>query len=287
MRLFFLGLALFGSTAFAVCNDLPGGKVHYCVYETPGSTNPDVIYYLHGRFGQAERWEEADFYTEGLRQYWQANGKPAPRVVAVSFGPVWLLAEKNPSNYSGLFEVMRDQVIPALEQIIGGTSGKRMILGESMGGFNSLQLALKTGLFEKAAILCAPVAQGVDPWSTEQEVDAWIRKSAAFAYYGEANRSVIDEAVGEMLMMSQQVWQTRANWQTADTLNLAATVDKSSAPVSFYINAGFYDQFALYEGNLELVKILLGKKNVKVEWHPEWGDHCAIDIPSLARFLVP
>ncbi len=286
MRALLLLLTVFSSSAWGQCNDLPGGKVHYCIYETAGSTNPDVIYYFHGRFGKAERWAETDFYSENLRKEWIATGKQAPKVVALSFGPVWLLAEQNTSPYSGLFEVMRDQVIPAMEQIIGGTKGQRIILGESMGGFNTLQMALKTPLFSKAASLCAPIVNGVDPFDSEDKINEFIKKSAAYAYHGEAGLEEIQEKVGEMIGMGIAVWKTRENWQKSDPLLVAASVDKTTAPISFYVNAGFYDPFALYEGNIELVKTLLLKK-IPVEWHPEWGGHCKIDIPSLARFLVP
>lgn len=287
MRLLFFVISLYSAGALAqTCADIPGG-IHYCIYDNAGSANPDVIYYFHGRFGQAERWGETDFYTEQVRKEWIATGKAFPRVISVSFGPVWLLAEKNSSHYSGLFEVMRDSVIPLLENALGAPKGQRIILGESMGGVNSLQMALKTNLFQKAAVLCAPVAAGVSPFSSPEEIDAWIRKSAAFAYYGEANRKTVDEAVGSMLYLAQQFWPKEEDWATGDILKLAAEMDKSASPMSFYVNAGFYDQYALYEGNIELVKVLLSKAGVKVEWHPEWGDHCKIDAVSLARFLVP
>ena len=232
MHLVFLIFTLLSSAAWGQCQDLPGGQVHYCVFATAGSTNPDVIYYFHGRFGEAEQWEKADYYTAKVREEWRATGKPAPKVVSVSFGPVWLLAEKNASPYSGMFEIMRDQVIPAMEQVIGGTKGQRLILGESMGGFNGLQLALKTTLFHRAAILCAPIAYGADPFSTVDEINYWIQKSAAYAYYGEGNRSVIDESVGEMITMANAVWQNRTNWQKSDPLILAAAIDKSASPMT-------------------------------------------------------
>lgn len=288
MRFILIALAIWGSHVWADCNDLPGGQVHYCIFDNPGSSNTDVIYYLHGRMGKAEQWGDADSdsYTQMIRDEWTRTGKQAPKVVSLSFGPVWLLAEKNPSKPSGLFEVMRDQVIPAMEQIIGGTKGKRIIMGESMGGFNSLQLALKTSLFQRATILCAPIVNGADPFDEDMKIDEMIKKSAAYAYYGPQKSDEIYDKVGEMIFMAKAVWKTRADWQKSDPLILASGVDKAVAPAEFYVNAGFYDPYALYEGNIELVKQLL-LKGIKTEWHPEWGGHCKFDIPSLARFLVP
>jgi hypothetical protein len=41
----------------------------------------------------------------------------------------------------------------------------------------------------------------------------------------------------------------------------------------------------LYEANEKFVGVLQ-RHGRQVKWHPQWGGHCAMDIPSLARFLV-
>jgi len=97
-----------------------------------------------------------------VRSEWAKNHERVPTVISVSFGPVWLLAEKNGSPYSGLLNAFTEKVMPMLEAQLGGLHGRRLIVGESMGGFNTLQVALKTRLFAKAAALCAPMA-GVSP----------------------------------------------------------------------------------------------------------------------------
>jgi len=286
MRLFLILAFAFSAPAWAefstVCSSIPG--VNYCIYQDAASTNPDVVYHFHGRFGKAETWGETDYYTQLVRDEWKSKGVQTPKIISVSFGPVWLLAEKNNSAYSGLFEAMRDQVIPAIEQLHGAPAGRRILWGESMGGFNALQMSLKTNLFVKSAVLCAPVAYGITPFDPEEKIEQFIMNSAAYAYHGQAGLQKIVENVGSMVMMAKAVWETDANWQKSDPLVLASGADKALTP-EMYINAGYYDTFALYEGNIELVKRLL-QKGVKLEWHPEWGGHCQIDIPSLARFLV-
>lgn len=291
---FILFVGLFLST---VAHAIPGaitGTCHefnygftgtYCVYKDPSSTNKDTVYHFHGRFGDALQYGTADSYHAQVREEWKAMGVEAPTVVSVSLGPVWLLAEKNASTASGTFEVLRDQILPNIETEIGVTEGRRIVLGESMGGFNGLQMALKTDYFTKAAILCAPLPFGVTPFSTPEEVEAMIKESTAYAYYGEKKRDEIDGRVSEMIALAKFIFQTPENWAKADSLTLAANLDKAKPPVDFYLAAGFYDPFVLYEGNAELAK-RLRVQGLNVDWRPQWGGHCAIDIPSLARFLV-
>jgi enterochelin esterase-like enzyme len=212
-------------------------------------------------------------------------GADAPSVVSISLGPDWLLAEKNSSDYSGTFELMRDHIIPKIEIELGSIEGRRIVFGESMGGFNGLQMALKTAYFTKAAVICSPIPFGVTPFSTLEEVNEVILASTAYAYYGESKRSIIDGHVSEMIFLAKQVFPTLEDWAGGDILTLASNLDKAKPPVDFYLAAGFYDPYVLYEGNAELAK-RLSSQGLNVEWRPQWGGHCAVDIPSLARFLV-
>ncbi len=52
-----------------------------------------------------------------------------------------------------------------------------------------------------------------------------------------------------------------------------------------YLSCGLYDKYGNYEGTETLVNIA-NSKGVKTNWHPLYGGHCAIDINSLADFLI-
>jgi len=90
-------------------------------------------------------------------------------------------------------------------------------------------------------------------------------------------------AVGEMVQLGQGFYPTEADWKAADPMVLATTIRRRMPDV--YLAAGMHDKYALYEGNEKFDK-LLRAKGVYVEWRPQWGGHCAMDIPSLARFLA-
>lgn len=243
----------------------------YCITKTQGSGNQDVLYYFHGSGLSESTWLDEAYYTAQIRQQWHETQTQPPTVISISFGPQWILAEKNTSSYSGLFEIFTQLMLPKIERELGGIKGRRFLLGESMGGFNSIQMALKTKLFERVAILCAPIGE-ISPFSTQDEIDKFIEKTAA-------NR----ENVLAIIKLGQAFFTNENEWQTASPLALAQTADTSSA-AELYIAAGYYDQYGLYAGN-ETFSKTLKKRGAKIDWRPQWGGHCAIDIPSLASFL--
>lgn len=280
----FLFLILFVNAAGANSNcrafsaPLSGG---FCVY--PSGKSKDVLYYFHGKDGSEKYWEDPAYYTAQIRQYWQQHQLNPPTVISVSFGPRWLLADKNESPYSGLLPLFIGQIMPDIERSFGGVRGRRMVMGESMGGFNTTQVALKTPYFERAAILCAPMAR-VSPFASASEIDRFIMESKAYAYHGDTGKALIQEKVGEMVQIAQAFFPTPQAWSSADPLQLVKAKDAGPKP-RLYVAAGFHDAYALYEGNEEFSR-RLKKNGYRTDWRPQWGGHCAMDIPSLARFFV-
>lgn len=274
----FVGSAHANSVCHSFSSPLAGG---FCVYPSPNSK--DVLYYFHGKDGSAKFWEDPNYYTAQIRQYWRGQRLHPPTVISVSFGPRWILADKNESPYSGLLPVFIRQVMPEIERSLGGVRGRRMVVGESMGGFNSIQVALKTPFFERAAILCAPMAK-ISPFATPAEIDAFILGSKAYAYHGPKGSALIYKNVGEMIQIAQSVYPSPAAWSTGDPLQLVRT-KHMNPKLRLYVAAGFHDVYALYEGNEEFSRGLK-KSGYMTDWRPQWGGHCAIDIPSLARFLA-
>lgn len=258
---------------------LTGG---YCLHLPNNLGSGDIVYYLHGSGNNEFTWQEEWYYTAQVRKEWKEKKARLPIVVSISFGPIWLLAEKNSSQSSGLFELLISRIIPEIEKKLGGLKGRRLVLGESMGGFNSVQLGLKTAFFEKVAVLCAPMA-GVSPFASELDIDAYVKKSSAWQYYKEVDPSVIDASVARIMKLIRSFFPTEDDWLKADPLKLAQMASKKT-PL-FYVSIGFYDKYVAFEGNEKFVEILR-ERGAQVEWRPQWGGHCSIDIPSLAAFLV-
>lgn len=257
---------------------LPGG---YCIHKPTHHPSRDILYHLHGKGGSQADWADRFYYPEQIRQEWKTRRYYLPTVISVSFGPIWLLSEQNASPYSGLFEKFTRQVMPQLEAALGGLRGRRLVMGESMGGFNTLQLALKTHLFDKAAALCAPVSE-VSPFAAPEVLQAYAEKSAAFEYYKTSQPNLVFDSVREAATLAKGFFPTEADYSRGNPLTLART-SRTGTPL--YLAAGYYDKYALYEGTEKLVGVLQSRR-WPVEWHAQWGGHCAMDIPSLARFLV-
>lgn len=279
--LFLLLILPIHSFADCVCERQEGDSCSqgYCVH--PGGSS-SVLYYFHGMNGSLENWTQKGYYPNMIRRYWEQKGLEAPTVVSVSYGPEWLLASKNTSSYSGLFEDFELRMRPKIEASLGREVGKRMLLGESMGAFNSLQLALRTSHYDRAAILCAVLAENFSLDATEEQLQERIRASSAYQYYGEDSLDLILVQVTAAIELAKAFYPTQAEWQPFDPLELAKN---SSSNTSFYLASGFYDEFAAFEGNEKLAEILRSRGR-NIEWRPQWGGHCAIDIPSVAEFLV-
>jgi hypothetical protein len=256
---------------------------NYCIHQPNQKKSKNILYHLHGRGGSELFWSDSVFYTEQIRQHWLSKKSKWPTVVSVSFGKIWLLAERNQSPYSGLFEAFTGFVIPHIESQLGGLKGKRILLGESMGGFNSAQLSFKTNLFRRAAILCAPMSE-VSPFAPEEEILAHVQKSTAWKYYQNSDPNLVMDTVKGSVQLARAFFPTPEDWANGNPLSLVSNF-ASKTKTEFYVAAGFYDKFALYEAN-QVFSETIKSEGGRVDWRPQWGGHCAIDIPTLANFLA-
>ncbi len=282
MRFLIAFLSLFSLTVFAAapqyktktdCVDVKEPIAWtYCKTETIGSRNRDLLYHFHGRGGKATFWTDKDYYTTLVRSEWARYGFHPPTVVSISFGPIWLLVEKNKSPDSGLLEVFQNVVMPTVEKSLKHFSGRRLLVGESMGGFNATQVALKTGNdFAKVAILCPPMVT-LSPFSTKEEIEAYL-----------STHKANPQLVKEMIMLSHAFMPEEADWLKASPLELAKTKLNPRTP-SLYLSCGFYDEFGFYPGS-EIFAEMAVKQRARLQWRPLYGGHCAVDGISLAAFL--
>lgn len=284
MRIIFLIIFICSSPVWANClcekNDGMGKCVQgYCIHE--GQTS-DVLFYLHGGNGGLESWLDKGYFTSQIQDYWLNQGIPSPTVINITYGPGWLLTSKNSSPYSGLFEDFETRLRPKIESLLKVQPKRRLLLGESMGAFNALQLSLRTDNYSKAAILCGVVSEKASPFSSDSDLTEEIRKSSAFKYHGEVGLQQMLRRLKGALGLARQFYPTLIEWIGNDPLNWA---ERTTSRTDFYIASGFHDEFASYEGNAALAKTLT-ERNLKVDWRPQWGGHCAVDIPSVAKFLT-
>lgn len=284
-------LSLFSAPVFASephCTELAQPvPVKYCVHAPVHNglfKNRDILYYFHGRNGNELRWSEDYYYTGEIRKDWKRRKKSAPTVVSISFGPVWLLGPKNQSPVSGLLDFTVGYLMPRIEKELGGLKGKRLLLGESMGGVNALILSMKADLFERVVALCAPVAAEINPFSTADEVKAYVETTTAWKNLKGSSPDLIYKTYEGLVQLSRAFFPTPQDWTGSNPMELAKTLDAKKAP-EYYLAAGMKDEYLPFEGNQTLAQTLKSRK-IKVDWRPAWGGHCIGDVPTISKFLV-
>jgi pimeloyl-ACP methyl ester carboxylesterase len=248
------------------------GPLSYCVHRAEGGVNGDVVYHLHGRNLSAETWNDTSYFTAMVQGHWQAEGLLPPTVVSLSYGPVWLLAPKGQAEDSGLLDTIWPH-ITAIESRIGKPR-RRLLMGESMGGLNSLLLGLSLPQhFDKVAALCPTVY-------VDSPFDPLSQLFAALVRTGAEPRVAIG-----IWTVARRYAANADEWRRIAPLSLVENAALEKARPSLYLSAGLYDRYGLYEGAERLAQ-RAAERGLLTEWHPMYGGHCTIDVASLARFLV-
>lgn len=248
------------------------GPLRYCVHRAAGGVNGDVVYHLHGRNLEAEIWNDPTYFTAMLQAHWQHAGVLPPTVISLSYGPVWLLAPKGQAERSGLLDTLWP-AITAIEARMGPPR-RRLLMGESMGGLNSLVLGLSQPRhFDKVAALCPAVYVDTPFAPLAQIREAIVRTGAE------------PRIVFGLWQLSRQYVSSEEEWRRISPLALIERAAFQEARPSLYVSAGIYDRYGLYEGTERLAQ-RAAQRGLPTEWHPLYGGHCAIDIASLGAFLL-
>jgi pimeloyl-ACP methyl ester carboxylesterase len=246
------------------------GRLKYTVYRAANGVSDDVIYHLHGRNLDASIWNDDTYFTSQVQAFWQRSAITPPTVVVVSYGPVWLLTPKNSKEQSGLLDDFINR-LPEIESKIGKPK-RRILLGESMGGLNVLIAGLnRPELFSKVASLCPGVYRD-SPFSDLSAMRAMVKRTGADPkiLYG-------------VTQLAKTYVSNDEEWSAISPISLIERADRNYPQL--YLSCGLYDNYGNFEGTEALADTAL-KKGVKTIWHPLYGGHCAIDIASLANFLV-
>jgi pimeloyl-ACP methyl ester carboxylesterase len=248
------------------------GHLRYCVHRAGGGVNGDVVYHLHGRNLEAEVWNDPTYFTALLQAYWQNAGLLPPTIISLSYGPVWLLTSKGQAESSGLLDtIWRD--ISAIEARVGSPK-RRLLMGESMGGLNSLVLGLSQPQhFDKVAALC-PAVYTASPFTPLGQILKGIERTGADP-----------RIVFGLWQLSRDYVANADEWRRFSPLALIESASVQQTRLNLYLSAGLYDRYGLFEGTERLAQ-RAAQRGVPTDWHPLYGGHCAIDIVSLGRFLV-
>ncbi len=246
------------------------GKLTFSIYRAKTGVNEDIIYHFHGRNLDNTIWNDDTYFTSLIQSHWQKSKVKPPVVVSISYGSEWLLTPRNSKAESGLMDDFISN-LPFIESKIGKPKN-RILVGESMGGLNVLILGLShPKLFSKVASLCPGVYLD-SPFSDFNKIQAALKRTGADPKV----------ALG-IYFMAKKYITNEEEWNKISPIELVKKANTSYPEL--YISCGLYDKFGNYEGSEALVNIA-NSKGVKTQWHPLYGGHCAIDINSLADFLI-
>lgn len=249
----------------------------HCFYQTPGSSNPDVVIYFHGQSqansGNEKQWASASSFGNAVRARWAERGLAAPSVFAVSFGGTWFLGERD-SVINVSLANFDAAVVEAARAAAGGFRGRVLALGDSMGGLNSFLFAMKSRVgIAKVASLC-PVVADISPWASTAETEAFLRRNP------ETERSKLST----VMLMGRYSYANVEEWSREAPLPAVRT-RTTPFPFAVHMSAGRQDPFGIFGGAKALTE-RLSAIGSPVEFVPLDQGHCALDPVRVADFLV-
>lgn len=244
-----------------------------CITRTPGSPSQDVMYFFHGAFQDEYFWSTERF--KGIRDSWKRMGHPAPIVASISFGKLWFVTPKNGGILSGLLDVLTRNVVPEIERKLGHPSGSRLLMGESMGGFNALQLLLTQQNFFKRVVLSCPALDGLSPYASFDELSRYIQSTGALTSW----------------VVSYNTWlkgsfPNRGTWERTSPFIRAQKELRAGSP-PLYISCGSKDEYGFQQPDEFLARAAAHNQVPQVVWEPiQNGVHCDFDSEMIAAFLA-
>jgi S-formylglutathione hydrolase FrmB len=280
-KIIFGMMTIFSTIAIAdsVCDkDQTTNKIdyRYCITRTKGSTNHDVIYFLHRAGGDEASWDHLQT-GEALAPAWRELKYQDPIIISVSFGKSWLLADVKSDRQPAYLPLFLDEIMPSLEKKIEGGVGKRSILGFSMGGYNGAELALRSShLFDRVALMC-PWLSIVDPFLPDANIEKVIAKMP---------KTTKPDAVRGLVAWVREAFGTKMAWSRHDPQ--ALIMNAKNLKPAFFVSCSRDDEKGFFEGSEAFEKV--AAKKTHAEFVPvERGGHCAETPESwaaVAKFLA-
>ncbi|MFN7729262.1 MAG: alpha/beta fold hydrolase [Bdellovibrio sp.] len=255
----------------AVCGSGRQGSQSYswCVQSEPKPRSGTVLYYFHGNGGNESSWNTPEH--QKLVSLWGKQASAPSAIVSISFGKNWFLNQN-------LQEVVARKIIPDIESRLGFAVKRRVLLGESMGGFNAAVMALASPkVFDRIAISC-PAVYPINPYASTREVSQFVARQPA---------GVNTKFILKWLGKQQSYFRSAQEFSALDPIRMPEKL--SSSNTAFYMMGDENDSLGVYEG----AKLMAGaakKRGLNVQW---WSipnaDHCQHSGPSLealAKFLA-
>jgi pimeloyl-ACP methyl ester carboxylesterase len=252
----FIGYQFAGPAPAAECR--ADGPARWCVYTPKGPTTGDVVYFLHYATGDERSWNRLGLSRAFYDEYRRA-GRPAPRVVTVSYGGYWLLTA-TPGLRQTVPLVDFDALRVRIEKSLGPID-RRFLWGMSQGGYSAAELVLSRPDSWAATALSCPALTASSPY----EVPA----------HETASRGPEGRLLFTYRLAGDSVWKAE---------NPLALIDAETTP-PIWIEANTGDEFGYFKGARALADALR-RSGHAARFVASPGGHCAIDARAVARFFM-
>lgn len=264
------------ATSSTLCRQFKGNNIQgeACLHIPLNWDKRDIVYYLHGTGENAKGWEHNPYFRQ-VMSLMERQNLHRPLVVTISFGSWWLLKDFGNQLHPSLLKAYL-QIQKEIEAEIfkGKEPRTRTLVGDSMGGFNSLLILAKTDLhFDKAVVLCPGFAV-IGPYSTQEEIQGYLTRNRPF---------VNDKLVFRILDLLKMEFPTPELWQIHAPFNVVKDL-KSKADTHYYVMGNTQDEYGFGEG-ARLLQAELTKMNLHVTYEVVPGHHCVMNPESLVSFL--
>jgi S-formylglutathione hydrolase FrmB len=280
------------ATSGRICqtNDaLDGITFTWCIERGSTVDRTKILYFLHGAGANEKQMIDSAWYAQ-IKQKWTAAKVTPPIVVAVTFGTRWTLSDL-PSSYvtthPALFDFFTNRLMPYVEGKIATTNlltaaentayplrvTRRLLMGASMGSYNSALLMTRRGdLFKKVVLGCPGLFTTVTPFSTADEIQSYAARTNAIPSVVTGGLSILgaDESAGNV-----------SDWERNNPLSLVTQLGATSPALFVWYNDA--DQFGFGEGASEFSSsaALLGVPVVPPLHNA--GTHCQLDAAILTK----
>lgn len=257
-------------TYAATCDQiqLSRGPLTYCIEDQSPANSflwTNLVYFFHGLSGRPDALFSPP-YSEIIERTRAKLGSNAPIFISLSLGPEGIVKEDAD-------EILR-VAIPAIEKKIShGWILRRHLIGESMGGHNSLRVAAASPLVFKSLSLLCPALITFDP-NDESQVQRFI----------DTHRDVLSLGFFNYLReMFRREFPTPESWQANEPFHFLTRGDFRFLPT--FVSIGRSDNVGFYDGAKAWVD-RTPRSSMRSVWAPVDGAHCAFDSEALVQFLV-
>lgn len=247
-------------------------EVRYVITDrlSPGQKRgDDIIFYFHGIFRSELEWVEENGFGSRYHEALFSNSELAANpVVSISLGGAFLFVDDAPPPFSADLErVFLEKVVPHFRERLG-VKGNNYLLGHSLGGYNSLTLALRNPEVFPLAAVISPYTAPISPFDPEFELK------------GE-ELSMTRSQVRQLKQMLTSAYGSRENWDHYNPFELL----KGEGPFPRLIISAATDDLPGFNWAIKLYSEALKERGIEHHFCEATGDHRTTCSLLFSSFL--